>query len=415
MRRGKRRRLAARIYQDRAGISCVLQVRGHREELRFPLGTPIPTIRRDEQKRREQLEELIPEAPGRGTLAELVNRYLSRFPEGTSERRDRHALLKPWVDALGDQMFLSLSRSQLQEVADRWRQDGLSANRASKRISALRVAWDTLAPDHALPHPVTKVRRYRDPLPETRGVPMELVGRILAEVSETRDVKKGRPRPMSKSLARLKVLAWTGQPPARVMAIEAKHVRWDTTPPQLYVVPRRKGTGSADAWLPLLPQAVAALREMFKAEATGRFASAALGRVLARAVRKAQTKLRDEHRHEDADRIATFTVYSLRHSFLSALAATTRDIYATAEYAGHASLQTTRRYMKSIAEQRMAAAIDALSQILPPGSTNGSNAPPERTGRKRKPVAASGAKRRAERRGRIASNREPAKLRRKHE
>jgi integrase len=270
--------------------------------------------------------------------------------------------LTPWVTAAGAEPFLRLSRSRLQGIADDWRTAGLSANRASKRISALRVAWDTVAPDHALPHAIERVKRYGEPPVVTRGQPMDLIARVLEAVQDDRDTKSGKAA--SKSKARLRVLAWTGQPPARVMAIKPEHVRWTTKPPQLYVSPRRKGTGSADAWIPLLPQAVAALKAFFAAGAAGTFQTSALARTFKRAVRKAQAVLVKQGRQDDAARLKGLRVYDLRHSLLSSLADESEDIYAVAEYAGHANLQTTRRYMRAASVRRMTDGIAKLTKAL---------------------------------------------------
>ena len=384
MARGRRIRIAKNIYRDRSGISGVVRLPGHTAELRFALGTPTLEIERALDARRRQLETVLPDAPARGTLGALVYQHLSTLADGPY-RQAREDLLLPWVDALGDELFFSVSRARLQAIADGWRTDGLSASRANKRISALRRLWQAIAPDHALPHPITKVTRYREPLPVQRGVSMDLVTELLDAVHNDGLTPKGKtaPPPPSKSKARLRVLAWTGQPPARVMAIRPEHVRWHTHPPELYVVARRKGTGSTDAWLPLVPQAVEALQDFFAANATGRFELAPLGRVLKRAIRRLQRTLRSKGRHDDAARLDTFRVYDLRHSFLTAFGRWTKDVYATAEYAGHASLQTTRRYMKGAASDRMKIGVAAFARMLPTGPRSGSTTARRKVTRKR--------------------------------
>lgn len=384
MPRGKRIRIAKNVYRDRYGIAGVVRLRQHTEELRFPLGTPLPEMHREMDARLRQLESLVPDTPARGTTGAIVQTYLDRFQVG-AHRNDREDLLTPWVDALGDRPFYSMSRAELQAVADGWIAAGLSHSRANKRISALRVAWAAIAPDHAQPHPIAKVTRYREPLAQQRAIPMELVTHVLDAVRPDGPTPKGKviPPPPSKSKARLAVLAWTGQPPARVMAIRPEHVRWDTHPPELYVVARRKGTGSTDAWLPLLPHAVEALRGFFAAQATGTFQTAPLGRVMKRAIKKVQAELRTHGRHDDAALLESFRLYDLRHSFLTAFGRWTKDVYATAEYAGHASLQTTRRYMKGAASDRMKAGINTLTKMLPGVPRQASTTPRRKVARKR--------------------------------
>lgn len=340
----KRRRLETHIYADDCGIAAVFTVNGIREETRFPHNTPLPEIRRHIEARQTFLSKLNP-AVARGTLAALIAGYLKSVP--ASRRKDRAQLLQPWVDAVGAVSVYALTRKQLQDVAQGWLTKGLSASRVSKRISALRVAWASSAPDHALPHPIEKITRYRGPEATTTTAPLELIAKALDAF------------PPCASTARLKVLAWTGQPPARVMQIRKHHVRWHTNPPELYVVPRRKGTGSPEAWLPLLPQAVDALRELFRLKATGTFTLSPLGRFWERHV----TAL--DWSSEEKAQLLALHPYSLRHSFLSAYGTLTQDIYAVAEYAGHRSLQTTRRYLRGAASARMTQGIAALSEAFP--------------------------------------------------
>lgn len=366
MPRGKRKRVATNIYRDQHGYAGIVQVRGLREEIRFPRTASIPEMRRRLETRYHELSQLAP-AVERGTLAAVVQSYLDRLSE--PRKTDRRQLLRPWVDALGDRPFSRLDRAALQHVTEDWRTAGLSASRINKRISALRVAWDTIAPD-APPHPIARVSRFTEPPAVAKGIPLDLVSDILAHVEDDR-VQAGRTTVVeSKAKARLRVLAWTGQPPARIMAIRPSDVRWGTTPPELYVQPRRKGTGSADAWIPLVPQAVDALKQFFRVQADGPFNLRPVAKALAIGVRRAQQTLRIAHRYEDAARLDGFTVYGLRHSFLSAMGATAPDIYAVAEYAGHASLQTTRRYMRSAASPRMRQSVAALTPALPVPTTS---------------------------------------------
>jgi len=374
-RRGKRRRLARFIYADDSGLAGVVRVGPRREERRFPLGTPLEDIRRDLAARRTQLELEQGDAPAAGTLAAIVERHLAGLPEAV--RHERRFLLQPWIDALGDRPFARLPRATVLGQLEAWKHEGLSASRLNKRISALRVAWRTIAPDYALPHAIERVKRYREPPAQARGIPMPLVTRIIAAM------------PASASRARIQVLAWTGQPPALVMQIQPHHVRWTTSPPELYVSPRRKGHGSADAWLPLVPPAVTALRAFFRAKATGKFQTSALARAFKRAVSKVQTQLTAAGDLDEATRLATLRLYDLRHSFATWFATETKDQWALAEYLRHSRLETTARYMRGASTTRTTQAVAQLTNALavPPSraTTTRKNVAPKAKGRTNPP------------------------------
>lgn len=373
-RQGKRRKLAKYIYSDRNGVSGIVWFRGHREELRFPSNTPIPEIRRTLQTRLDQLEAQAGDVPTKGTLGDVVRRYLETVAAG-SRKDQREDLLLPWVEALGSKPFMYLQRSEMTAVTTKWRDDGLSASRANKRISALRVAWRALAPDAATAHAIERVTRYGEPAAQARGVSMELVDQIIDAV------------PRSASKARLRVLAWTGQPPALVMKIRPQDVRWKTTPPELYVSPRRKGTGTADAWLPLVPPAVTALRAFFDAKATGVFQTSAIARTLKRAIARVQSKAMKAGRRDDAARLDGFRLYDLRHSFASWFAGHTKDQWALAEYLRHTRIDTTARYIRAASSVRTAQAISILTGVL-------QNASPKKGGENRRERRKVGVKRR---------------------
>jgi integrase len=348
MPRGKRRKVAPNIYADNLGLAAVFTMKGQREEKRFPPGTPIQIIQRYIDTRSDVLKELAGATPERGSLSATIADYTKTLAK--TRKRDREQLLKPWADALGHVAFFALTRRQLQDTADTWIASGTSTSRVNKRISAIRQMWQATAPDHPLPHPIEKLTRYPEPPPTTRGAPLDLINRALETF------------PPCQSTARLKVMAWTGQPPSRIAQIKKEHVRWKAQPPELYVSPRRKGTGSADAWLPLLPQAVDALREFFAHKATGPFQMSPLGRFWRRHLKALKWPV------DDKRQLLALRVYDLRHSFLTEYGKLTQDIYAVAEYAGHSNLQTTRRYMRGAASSRMTQGIDALAKHLPRGT-----------------------------------------------
>lgn len=354
---GRRRRIAANIYEDGSGIAAVVRVKGRSAELRFPAGTPLVTVRRDMQAKADEIEELAGATALRGSLRAVCEAHLGKAP--AAERKEREQLLQPWIDAFGDVPWWSVTRAQLQSEAKRWRAT-LSAARVNKRISALRVAWQDSAPDHGLVHGVERLKRFTEPQPITRGAPLALIQSAIDTLPDTY-IDHARRRRRNRAKLRLAVLLWTGQPPSRLKLVERSHLRLQATPPEMYVMPRRKGTGSADAWLPLLPQAVEALAALVAADGLGPFETRPLARTWERAKKARVRALIEAGAEDDAATLRTVRLYDLRHSFAAALAAETGDLYATAEYLGHSNLQTTRRYVRGAAKARMAAGIVSLA------------------------------------------------------
>jgi hypothetical protein len=68
-------------------------------------------------------------------------------------------------------------------------------------------------------------------------------------------------------------MAWTSLPPAQIKKIQPEYIRWAEK--ELDVMPRRKGKGVKARRLPLLDEAVAALRDMVTADACGSYSNAA--------------------------------------------------------------------------------------------------------------------------------------------
>lgn len=107
--------------------------------------------------------------------------------------------------------------------------------------------------------------------------------------------------------------------------------------------------------LQLLPEAVAAFKEWLFIGAWGKFSSGSIWKTFARAVkhaRQAGVVLPDDLRP-----------YDLRHTFLSwLLEMTGGDIMAVKEYAQHADMRSTLRYVQRGASARMVAAIETVTQ-----------------------------------------------------
>ena len=76
------------VYKDRWGFAATVKVNGVRQELRFPKGTPLKTIR----ARREELRVRLRTLPQgeRRTLAHDAGRYREQVKSTLVSFKDRH-------------------------------------------------------------------------------------------------------------------------------------------------------------------------------------------------------------------------------------------------------------------------------------------------------------------------------------
>lgn len=370
-RHGKRVRVATGIYRDKTGHAISVKVRGVRREQRHPLNATTAELRAARKRLIETLEAETPEAADRGTIADVVARYLKRLPDG-SYADDRALLLAPWVKAHGTVRFASLTRVQIQDTLATWKRDGLSPTTRNHRLSALRVVWRTIATDDSREHPCERVKREPAPkVARNRARRIDLIARVLRHV-ETGCNHGDR---VSHARAQLMLLAWTGQPASMLARIRPEHVRWNATPPEMYLQPRRKGAGVDAAWVPLLPQASTALKAWLQLEAwetpwhagvlrlAWRRAIVRTQQELATKAKRATKASEKARLRDDAAALSGMRVYDLRHSFAVALAQC-GDVYAVSEYLRHSDIRLTTHYMQGASSQRMKAGIASLFASL---------------------------------------------------
>src|SRR5690606_6765763 len=155
----------------------------------------------------------------------------------------------------------------------------------------------------------------------------------------------------------LSVLAWTGWPYATICRLQPADLsRLDEGVAR--VTPRRKGRGASGRWLPLLPQAVAALKALRIPD------DLEVGR------RGEKEKRRGVHRKPlhahwtarcTSAGITPCRPYDLRHAFGTWIAQRTNDSRAVSELMMHTNEKQTRRYTEAAGIVRATAAIALLS------------------------------------------------------
>jgi integrase len=376
MGRGKRTRISSGVYKDASGLSATVSVaRGLQREKRFPLGTALGIIKRWRQVTAERLRANRPHIVA-GTLAADVQVYLATLIDRPALQALRRVHLAWWVARFPNRSRHTLRapelRTALAEFAvtriQRWpnRPPALPTPASVRHYrTALYSLWTALDGKDA-PNPLRDVKPARSEDPKPRALSYEIIDGILAAMPERGQGLRNLPRSdVSKTKARLKVQAYVGLPSKQVMLLREGDVNWQE--PSVLVEGRRKGKGTHTTRLPLVPQAVAALREFFDAKAEGPFSTSSVRQSFRRACRAYVNQIAVKEPHE-AQRLAAILKgvrpYDLRHSYLTLTYLASEDIHATQKMGQHSDPRMTNRL--AAVDPRLKAAAARLAQMLPP-------------------------------------------------
>lgn len=334
------------IRRTGSGWQVFVRVRGEFRSKHFPPDTELSELKAERNTLR--LQQKPAGTDKAGTLAVDVAAYLSARKTMRS-LADRTLHLEEWRDALGrDRSRHDVTPIEIRRVLDDWKAEKkLSAGSLNRRRTALMSLYTDLDPN--TPNPVRAVPRSREQTKPLRLPTRADVLRTIAKIG--RDSNRTATGPVLKGAqtrARLLVLAWTGWPAAQLMRLTRDDIRWrDKT---AHLRGRQKGTGTRDAVLPLLPQAIAALRELDRLDAWGEFSTSALHKSVTAACK--------------ALGIRRWHPYALRHLFLSEMAEITKDDRVVAELGMHTSPAQTRRYTQSGLKDRLRKAVTSAAGKL---------------------------------------------------
>lgn len=391
---GKPKRLAVGIYQDHYGIT--IRIGGKDQKPRYPVGTPLEELRNT----RETLlraREIAPDSRVRtGTFTAAVVAYLATLTG--AHKRDTSARLSHWVAVFGTRALNDIQPIEIRQQLALWRTEPTGARARPFSPQTLRHQRRVLASVYTSANgksgynPVREVEPIRVRYTDPRGVDYALIEYILKLIPDRGRPLKGQARPrINHSKIRLRVMAYTGIPPALLRRIAAKDV--DLVHGTVLIPQRAKGRGVEAGRVRLVPQAIEAWRTFAAAKLWGGFSVRALGGVWRRAVDRARRAWDAQEAKAGTFRPwpapADFRAYDLRHSFGTWALAVTGDLAATGELLRHANPATTKRYTLGAVSARVDAAIAKMSA---PGSTAGST-PADRKGRKRPPMATGGRRR----------------------
>jgi integrase len=344
-----------------------IRVRGEFISDTFPHRTSLTLMKRWRETQKIQARNgQRPQPLDGATLADDVKSYLLQRQTMTTLRH-RTDDLQLWLNHFGrNRVRKSITAGEIRAQLETWRAQGYAASTVNHRRTALMSLW-TVLDGISAPNPARDVPRFTEPKRPPRSLSLAAVGLLLDAMGS------------SQTRARLDLMRWTGWPPAQMAKLRPDHIKWGEA---VYVEPRRKGKGTPGAWLGLLPEAWAALREFKRlgcwgetlkdgaikgwstssARTSFRRAAKNARRVVAKAYwRKTIPKAEARAIRRE---LLDVTPYQLRHSFATLVAGITQDDRAVQTLLQHSDIRTSHLYTGATVDARAAAALLKVSAAL---------------------------------------------------
>ena len=279
--------------------------------------------------------------------------------------------------AVHDAPLASLTTALLQSVLASWASQGFAYYTLRHRRAALCALFDHAAigvnPARATRLPVAK------PNPEPRGLPMDVVLRILEALSEQGGVVRAgdhsRPKgarggrnDVSKTRIRIHVMAHTGMRPSELKRYTPADRLHDGR--QLVV---RASKDCNNRVIALTPDAEYWLDQLEAEDAVGPFGNGAVQRAFRRALRKVglapdkasgAQSVPGTRPGRPRGRTGLIRPYDLRHSFLTAITIASGGTDAAQWIGGHKDPRTTQRYNLNAVSHVQRAAVDKVGALI---------------------------------------------------
>ena len=309
-----RTRVAPGIYKDRWGLATTVKVNGVQREVRFPPGTSLKTIR----ARRDELRASLRTLPrgARQTLASDADRYLDQVTGNLIGSAERRRDIEAWLPKFGHLPTLTLVEhlAALNAQLHDWRGTRAASTCNHRRHALMHLARTLYGRRTAID--LEDLVRFPLPPPRPRWVDRAHIESVLRHLA-----------PATKTSARLRLMHWTGMRPSQMGRLT--RIDFRLTDPVPYVnVPR--GKGGRVAAIPLVDDALAAVRDFIAADAFGPWSTQSANKAIQAAARRA--------------RLEPFTVYQIRHSFATWLRHAGADLADIQDLYGHTNAATTRIY-----------------------------------------------------------------------
>jgi len=377
---GKRDKVERGIYRNARGEHYfIVTVNGKNyESPLWPADTAIAKLRTERRLFRLKKErELDREAQPTTTAIALAPKATAFAVNGSTMRDDLPQFLSTLAPGRRAKVKANFDRRWLPLFGDRDR-DSIEAREIT---SALRGFTDDdtgkpLAPG-TLKHyrqqlkqfyiamngkgghnPVADVEAFMPAYDDPRGMPYQFIALILDEIDDVLwRAGDGRVGPPNETKVRLRVMATTGLNQAMLMRLERRDVNLKAG--TMYVRGRQKGRGSKPRLLPLLDEAVAALRLFVECDLFGYFNTSSMAHTWRKALAKAKATWQATHDKDEPWPVSdTARVYDLRHSFACELYRRTGDLRMVAHFLGQVpGSQMVNRYIQAAIDDQAARAI----------------------------------------------------------
>lgn len=325
----------------------------------FPIDTPLAEMQSWREDERAALRLRRKTRATFGTFEGDARRYLrsiTALPTFKSREKD----IERWIQIFGTKRRDTITAAEIRGWRDYWMKQPRSAGKppyAASTINhwlrALSNLWTVLDGRRA-PNPVRDVPEVREPDPLPRALSFDTIDAILSRMAIVSRSPKGTPRQgtQSKSLARLRVMTYTGLTQSQIALLTPADVDFEGA--TILVRSRMKGAGSKPQRLPLHPKAVEAFRHFAAINAWGKFSGPSLRKNFLVAARKA--------REAGYDVPLDVRPYDLRHSWGTAIVAATGSLEAAKDLLSHRSTRTTRRYALGAVDALLRAQVN---KVLP--------------------------------------------------
>lgn len=385
-RKHRRKRRAEGIYEDRGALAAKIQVGEYQRERRFPLDTPLREIQAWRDQKALELRRLVPRSAAAGTFAAEIRTYLK-----TLENRPRLKLLRAkhldwWANyrgedgrRFGDRRRDTFQRVELHAALSvfastpyvRWKHRPAqlpSAGTVRHYRTALFHLYSTLDGKDA-PNPLREIPPAKSNDPEPRWIPYAVIEAIFDAMPDRGQGLRHQERSaVSKTKARLRAMAYTGLPSKQLSLLKPSDIGWDDS--SVLVQGRKKGKGSKTVRLPLTPQGLDALRELFAANAGGTFSTSSVRSCWWRAIHTMVDRLALVDFRSARDLLFSLRKigarpYDLRHSYLTEFYLATGNLKATQDAAMHRDRRMTERYTLAAVDPSLRAAAAQLGDRLP--------------------------------------------------